>query len=85
MYNTRFNGKDTRKQGLKCCGQNVCSWVVSFHKPRRGIFGGGLEQTEGVTEREREIAEDKSEMIKRSKETKLQLATYPIAQNYHVV
>ena len=50
-----------------------------------GIFGGGLEQTEGVTEREREIAEDKSEMIKRSKETKLQLATYPIAQNYHVV
>ena len=48
-----------------------------------GIFGGCLEQTEGVREREREkLKKRKSEMMKRSKETKLQLATYPITQSY---
>lgn len=54
MYNTRLNGKALES---KVCGVAVrmsAAESFPFTSQGGGIFGGGLEQTEGVTERERE-------------------------------
>lgn len=61
------------------------SRFLSQAKEGASLAAAWSKQRESQRGKEREIAEDKSEMIKRSKESKLQLATYAIAQNYHVV